>query len=90
MKKFDVQEAKAYLADLKGQAPRKDTMREKIRELIPEISELVEQGYTKKQIFELLREKFDLQITYGTFRTYLAQKDREEDDDGNIELPGPG
>lgn len=83
MKEFDVNEAKEYLASLNGQPPKRDTMKEKILELIPAINDLLVQGYTKKQIFDLLSGQFDLKITYGTFRTYLAQGEKGKDDDGD-------
>ncbi|MDE5832389.1 MAG: hypothetical protein K2H64_05305 [Desulfovibrio sp.] len=41
------------------------------------IAGLVSKSYTKKQVYELLKERFDIRVSYGAFRSYLYQTERE-------------
>lgn len=41
------------------------------KDLYPQILELKMEGYTDKQVITLLKEKYQLELTYGTFLNYL-------------------
>lgn len=77
MDEFNAENARKFLETLREIEPEKPPARPSIKqvifELAPVIKELMERGWTQKQILEKLKIEYDLKLEYGTFRNYLNQ-----------------
>lgn len=77
MDEFNADNARKFLEKLREIEPEKPPVRQSIKqvifELAPVIRELMEKGWTQKQILEMLKSEYELKLEYGTFRNYLNQ-----------------
>lgn len=77
MDEFNAENARKFLEKLREIEPEKPPVRQSIKqvifELAPVIRELMEKGWTQKQILEMLKGEYELKLEYGTFRNYLNQ-----------------
>lgn len=81
MDEFNIDSASEFLESLKAVKPERkprESMKKMIMNLAPVIHELVELGYSRRQIYDLLKDRFNLKIGYGAFRNYLNLAEREE------------
>lgn len=76
MDEFNVENASRFLAAFKDIEPAKrprDSVKQVVISLAPLIRELMERGYTQRQVLDLLKGEYGLKLGYGTFRNYLNQ-----------------
>lgn len=81
MDEFNVENGRKFLEKLREIEPERSSVRQSVKqvilELAPVIRELMEKGWTQKQILEMLKGEFELKLEYGTFRNYLNQAPRK-------------
>ena len=83
MDEFNAENARKFLEKLREIEPEKPPVRQSIKqvifELAPVIRELMEKGWTQKQILEMLKNEYELKLEYGTFRNYLNQAAKNDE-----------
>lgn len=88
MDEFNFDNAARFLAGYKDIEPERTpraSVKQTIIKLAPLIRELMERGYTQKQILDLLKQEYGLKLEYGTFRNYLNQaKDKRTEEEAEI------
>lgn len=81
MDEFNAENARQFLEKLleiePEKLPARPSIKQVIFELAPVIRELMERGWSQKQILEKLKNEYDLKLEYGTFRNYLNQAAKE-------------
>lgn len=81
MDEFNFENASEFLRECKEQGKRSESPRQVLMRLAPQIRELAKEGFTQREVHELLVEKFGLELSFSTFRGYLrqaAQTDEEK------------
>lgn len=73
MEDFNFENAKAFLEECRKRPPKAESTRQIIIRLAPKIRELESKGYSKRDVHEMLVEKYDLKLAFETFRNYLNQ-----------------
>lgn len=84
MNEFNADNARKFLEDMREMEPEKAPARQSVRrvifELTPVIRDLMGKGWTQRQILEKLKAEYAIKLEYGTFRNYLNQAAKENED----------
>lgn len=73
MDEFNFENASEFLRECKERGKKTESARQVLIRLAPRIRELTEEGFTQREVYELLVEKYGLELSFSTFRGYLRQ-----------------
>lgn len=83
IEEFNFQNASNFLDECVKQGLKPDSTRQVVIRLAPKIRQMMAAGYTQRQIYELLIEKFRLELGFAAFRNYLSAADRAKNSGKN-------
>lgn len=84
MDEFNFENASEFLRECLQTGKRTESTRRVLIRLAPQIRELTDDGFTQREVYEMLVEKYGLELSFSTFRGYLRQaaQARETEENG--------
>ena len=78
MDEFNFENASEFLRECREKGKKTESTRQILMRLAPQIRELTSEGFTQREVHEMLVEKYGLELSFSTFRGYLRQAFQEE------------